>query len=65
MGLTAPSAWDVFAGMWMGLGLVLTYAWPLLLLAIVARVGLVLVERRVARRRYRGRRYLVVELDEE
>ena len=65
MGLVAPSVWDVFAGMWMGIGLFLTYFWPLLLMAIVARLVLILIERQVARRRYRGRRYLVVELDEE
>lgn len=65
MELVAPSAEDLFAGMLMGMGLVLKYAWPLLLMVIVARVVLIVVERRVARRRYRGRRYLVVELDEE
>ena len=63
MALPWPSPWDVIAGgaVWLQL---LPTIWPLLLLLLAFVILRILVARQ-QRRRYRGRRYLVVELDEE
>ena len=65
MALPWPSPWDVLAAAVMWLAILVKTFWPILLMLVAFVILRIVVERRVARRRYRGQRYLVVELDEE
>ena len=64
MALPWPSPWDIVTSGMVFWWYLLPTIWPILLM-LVAYVILRIVIARQQRRRYRGRRYLVVELDEE